>query len=121
MKKDFSVLDAKTHTGSQMIVKFNDIVEKKVAILRGEQKPESAEMQYKQLCDTINFAINAVLPEKENKKGMKRIVSERTRDLFNQRTKMGRKDKWTKVDFAKIQEEIKKSSLQDHTVWVSNL
>ena len=117
--KDFGALDEKTREGRQVIAKFNEAVTAKTEELRAEQSKITIERQYEHLCEAINHAIRTTLPDRQNGKRIHRSVSERTRDMFKKRTKMGKsKTKYTKDDFDKIQKKIKESSMRDHAEWV---
>ena len=61
------------------------------------------------MCAAIDYAIQAVLPNKKRGRAIARKVSQRTRSLFDKRTQMGRdrSKKWTKTDFTNIQRQIK--------------
>ena len=58
----------------------------------------------------------AVLPTKAKSKGIKRKVSEKTKALFEKRTKL--RGKGTAAQFKSVQSAIKRSSLDDYESWV---
>ena len=119
VKKDLNALDAKTEKGRALIKEFDDAVTTKTAELRAKGQERTVEQQYADLRTAITHAIEAVLPNTQTSKRTKREVSDRTKKLFERRTKMGKaKTKWSNADYKKIQAEIKTSSLKDHADWV---
>lgn len=72
---------------------------------------------YDKICSAIQHAVDEVLPTVRRKgNGVRRKVSETTRALYAQRTKLC--GQGSKEQFDKIQSEIRKSSLQDFERWV---
>ena len=116
-KKDYKQLLRKDGVGAKLREKFDASIKEKLAEL-GENI--SVDDQYDNMVKAISYAVKTTLPDKKAMKGVKREVSERTRQLYEQRTNMGRakKKKWTNQDFEKVQNDIRKSVLKDFNDWV---
>ena len=101
------------------IAKFNAAVEAKDRELNEGVRNPTIEQLYANLCEAISYAMESTLPSKKRGKTIARRVSSKTRDLFDKRTKMGQDGaKRTKMDYKRIQEQIKQASLQDHAEWL---
>ena len=120
-KKDLYALNPKTKQGKALIKTFDEAIQAKVIELQlqADGSERTVERQHADMRTAITHAIETVLPDKKKFKRTERVVSERTKALFEQRTEMGRATKkWNNADFKSIQGEIKTSSLKDHSDWV---
>ena len=114
--KDFAALMA---PDNELISKFNAAIDSKTSEINSSASIRSIEQEYDDLCTAITYAIQEVLPTRRKSNGPTRAVSQRTKDLFDRRTEMGKdKGKWSNADFKRIQRQIRESSLRDHAEWV---
>ena len=113
--KDFGAFDANTNAGRQVIEEFDKAVNEKATELSAEYELPTVEQQYTNLCSAISHATQTTLPDRQKGKRIQRVVSKRTRNLFKERTKMGKSStKRTKAEYDELQKRIKESSLKDH-------
>ena len=73
---------------------------------------------FKQWTTATKTAAELSLPAAKESRTLERRVSERTKNLFAKRTNMNPKSH-TKEDYARIQRQIKDSSLRDFKDWVT--
>jgi hypothetical protein len=99
---------------NEMLQAFEDELEHKLGELDYSMYDSAAEM-YRKFCTAVAHAVDTVLPTVKKKKGIRRKISDKTKSLFEQRKNM----KGTKEEYAKVQSEIKESSLDDFKQWVS--
>ena len=71
---------------------------------------------YEKTVNAISHAIEAVLPTKEKKSGIRREVSEHTESLFKKRSRLC--GQGSTEQYREVQKEIKASSLADFEHWV---
>ena len=119
--KDFSVLSKSTSTKNiQLRKQFDESIRQKVQELTDATTSNSLDIQYSNMSQSINHAIQTVLPNKEKGNFFSRGISERTRNLFEERTRRGRatKRKYTRQEQKDLQKKIKQSSLEDFLAWV---
>ena len=90
-------------------------MELKLEQLQYDPVADSTTTMYDKICEAIQHAVEVVIPTVTRKKGVARKVSDRTKALFEKRTKMA----GTKAQYKQVQKEIKESSMQDFKDWVS--
>ena len=118
--KDFGVLsntvldDEGPPQPSPELTQFGEAVSLKLQEL-GHTGTEDATTMYSNLCASIKFAIDTVLPTVPKHKGIKREVSEDTQQLFEKRQQMHR---CNQQQHDNMQSAIKESCLQDYVKWV---
>ena len=106
-------MHSNTSEGVICIAKFNETIETKEKELSEALQNPTIEQQYVNLCEAISHAIEITLPSKKRGETVARKVLKRTRDLFDNRTEMGKLSgaKWTKAEYKRIQKQIKQSSM----------
>ena len=97
------------------LAEFESAVQLKLKKLRYDAATDTTTTMYNKICDAVSHAVETTIPTVTRKKGVIRKVSDRTKELFDRRTKMT----GTKAQYKKLQKEIKESSLQDFKDWVS--
>ena len=99
------------------MIKFEEVVEGKLSELGYNAIKDSTTEMYEKMCVAIHTAMHTILPSRRRRSSaVRRRVSERTKNLFKQRTALRKKG--TEAQFAQIQKEIRSSSLADYTAWV---
>ena len=99
------------------LVEFEAAVDTKLDELEYNATTDNTTAMYAKICAAINFAADTVLPSRRKGAGIKRDVSDKTKQLFERRKNM--RNKGTKVQFQQVQAEIKTSSLEDFQSWVA--
>ena len=66
---------------------------------------------YSKMCTAIQEAVNSVVPTCKRKQGVKRKVSDKTKQLYARRAQL--RGQGTQEQYKKVQDEIKASSLAD--------
>ena len=96
------------------IMEFSNMVKQKLQ--EQQYTPDmDAPTQYKCMNTAIQHAIDTTVPVVERSGGIKRNMSKETEHLFQRRTSM---KGCTQGQFDILQDEIRKSTLQDYTTWV---
>ena len=96
--------------------KFEDVVVQQLGELNYDAEADDTTAMHAKMCSAIEVAIEEVLPTEERKQGVRRKVSDETKQLFEERTKL--RGRASKEQFKDIQEKIKQSSLNDFESWV---
>ena len=99
------------------IKKFETAVQTKLDELQFDATSDNTAAMYDKMCTAISQAVEETVPTRQKKKGIKRKVSSRTKQLYAKRTKM----QGNKAQYEDIQKRIVKSSLDDFTEWVSEI
>ena len=121
-RRDFSCLFTRERGPSgnfkktKCMRKFEEVVETKFVDLNYNAVNDSTTEMYDKMCSAIQLAINTVLPSRRRGSGVRREVSEKTKELYERRTKLCKQG--TKEQFEQVQREIKESSLADFKNWV---
>ena len=95
---------------------FEKTIMQQLLELEYNAETDSATAIYDKMCTAISFAVDAVVPTRTQGQGVHREVSDRTKALFEQRTRLCKKG--TAAQFKSIQAKIKESSLADFEAWV---
>ena len=92
--KDFDCIYAQEQDGqgnptvNQKRLAFIKAIEDKLADLQYDEVDDNTTEMYEKICAAIHHAIDTTLPDCEKRQGVKRKVSERTKDLFERRQKL---------------------------------
>ena len=86
-------------------------------IAKSQPQTQDTEQIFTQLCSNILTAAKATLPDKTYVPSKARGVSERTKLLFEKRSEATAQNT-TPTQLKEIQQDIKKSCLQDYTDWI---
>ena len=124
-KKDFNALFAcdrgvEEPNGIGVLQTFDEsIVTKLQEIAKGREgnAEVNIDQQYADMCGALQYAIST-LPDIARTTHIVREVSQRTKDLFAKRVKLGRKKSVSEGEFKAVQRDIKDSTLADFKQWV---
>ena len=101
---------------NEHMCKFEEVVNEKLAETRYDALNDSATEMYDKICTAIHFAIETVLPTRRRGTGVHRKVSAKTKELYEHRTALCKQG--TAEQFARVQKDIRESSLADFENWV---
>ena len=99
---------------NKLLTAFENTIERKLQDQQYSAVDDDASAMYAKFCKAVEHAIEAVLPTKRKRRGVRRKVSDRTKALYEKRRLM----KGTRADYKQVQGDIKTSSLQDYEDWV---
>ena len=107
--KDFDCLFTqkrdKAGSPTECMIQFEEVVSKKLKELAYDATTNSATEMYDKICESINFAMDTVLPTRRRGTGVHRKVSEKTRALYEKRTRLCKHG--TVEEFNQVQNAIK--------------
>ena len=84
--------------------------------LQYDNTTDDTTTMYDKMRRSIHHAVESVLPTVKRKQGIKRKVSDKTKALYEKRTRL--RGQGSKEQYDDVQKEIKQSSLADFDHWV---